>query len=77
MPITRKVTGTKRGKAVSEGLRIIDINIRGVFRIYISRVSAISFAWRIYRARRTLPRRFRPLTRTREHTRIPLIAYAA
>lgn len=37
----------KIGKAVSEGLRIIDINILGVFRIYISRVSAISFAWRI------------------------------
>lgn len=37
--------GRKIGKA--EGLRIIDINILGVFRIYISRVSAISFAWRI------------------------------
>lgn len=54
MPITRKREGgregwreRKIGKAVSEGLRIIDINILGVFRIYISRVSAISFAWRI------------------------------
>lgn len=56
--------GARRGKAVSEGLQIIDINIRRVFRIYISRVSAISFAWRIYRARRTLASVFGPLART-------------